>query len=137
MSMSYHPPHAQTKILESSYPATVKTFVLKDGSVANTHYLAIPFNAPNVPGALVTANFLMSVDAQLSKYRPDNWGDFPVLDMNRLSPGDRARFDEVDLGPATLRAQYLAEYAVPEIPSAYLEAIENGWNEHVLRGREE
>ena len=134
MSMSYHPPHAQTKILESTYPPTVRTFVLKDGSVANTHYLAIPFNAPNVPGALVTANFLMSVDAQLAKYRPDNWGDFPVLDMNRLSAKDRMRFDQVDLGPATLSAQYLAEYAVPEIPSAYLEALEKGWEEHVLRG---
>jgi putative spermidine/putrescine transport system substrate-binding protein len=132
MSMSYHPSHAQTKILESAYPATVRTFVLKDGSVANTHFLAIPFNAPNVPGALVVANFLLSVDAQVAKYRPDNWGDFPALDMNRLSARDRDRFDRVDLGPATLSAGYLADYAVSEIPSAYLEAIEKGWNEHVL-----
>ena len=133
MSMSYHPPHAQTKILEGSYPETVRTFVLTDGSIANTHFLAIPFNAPNVPGALVTANFLMSVDAQLSKYRPANWGDFPVLDMNRLTPEARAAFDAVDLGPATLSAEYLAEYAVPEIPARYLEEIEKGWDDNVLR----
>ncbi|MFA6809505.1 MAG: ABC transporter substrate-binding protein [Desulfoplanes sp.] len=133
MSMSYHPPHAQTKILEGSYPNTVRTFVLQDGSLANTHFLAIPFNAPNVPGAMVVANFLMSVEAQLSKYRPSHWGDFPVLDMNRIAPQQAAAFAAVDLGPATLSAAFLAQYAVPEIPSGYLEMIENGWNEKVLR----
>ncbi len=133
MSMSYHPPHAQTRILEGSYPETVRTFVLRDGSISNTHFLAIPFNAPNVPGALVVADFLMSVDAQLAKYDPGRWGDFPVLDMNRLSPEARASFDAVDLGPATLPAEYLADYAVPEIPARYLEEIEKGWDTHVLR----
>ncbi|MDD2219276.1 MAG: ABC transporter substrate-binding protein, partial [Desulfoplanes sp.] len=89
--------------------------------------------APNVPGAMVVANFLMSVEAQLSKYRPSHWGDFPVLDMNRIAPQQAAAFAAVDLGPATLSAAFLAQYAVPEIPSGYLEMIENGWNEKVLR----
>jgi ABC-type uncharacterized transport system YnjBCD substrate-binding protein len=100
--MSYHPPHAQNKILEGSYPATVRTFVMKDGSIYNTHFTAIPFNSPNKAGAMVLANFLISVEAQLSKYSPDNWGDFPALDPDRLNPADQKRFNAVDLGPATL-----------------------------------
>lgn len=135
MSMSYHPPHAQTKILDGTYPDTVRTFVLRDGSLANTHFLAIPYNAPNVPGAMVAANFLMSVEAQLSKYRPSHWGDFPVLDMNRMTPEQAATFAAVDLGAATLTAASLAKYAVPEIPSEYLEMIESGWNDNVLRAQ--
>ena len=130
--MSYHPPHAQNKILEGSYPESVRTFVLEDGSISNIHYTAIPFNAPNKAGAMVLADFLISVEAQLSKYRPQAWGDFPALDMTRLSPEDRKRFAEVDLGPATLSAAELDPAAVPEIPSAYLEALEQGWEEHVL-----
>ena len=130
--MSYHPPHAQNKILEGSYPESVRTFVLEDGSISNIHYTAIPFNAPNKAGAMLLADFLISVEAQLSKYRPRAWGDFPALDMNRLSPGDRKRFAEVDLGPATLSAAELDPAAVPEIPAAYLEALEQGWEEHVL-----
>lgn len=131
--MSYHPPHAQNKILEGTYPKTVRTFALEDGSIYNIHYTAIPFNAPNKAGAMVLSNFLLSVDAQLSKYRPAAWGDFPALDPGRLSPRDRERFQVVDLGPATLRPAELVPVAVPEIPARYLEALEQGWEEHVLR----
>lgn len=130
--MSYHPPHAQNKILEGSYPDTVRTWVMQDGSIANTHFTAIPLNAPNKAGAMVLANFLVSVEAQLSKYSPDNWGDFPVLDQNRLSPEERKRFQAVDLGPATLGSDRLDPVAVPEIGSAYLETLEQGWKKHVL-----
>jgi putative spermidine/putrescine transport system substrate-binding protein len=85
LGMSYHPPHARNMILEGSYPDTVRTFALKDGSIFNTHFTAIAFNAPNKAGAMVLADFLVSVDAQVSKFQPENWGDFPVLDLERLS----------------------------------------------------
>jgi putative spermidine/putrescine transport system substrate-binding protein len=132
LGMSYHPPHAQNMIIEGSYPDTVRTFVLTDGSIFNTHFTAIPFNAPNKAGAMVLADFLVSVDAQVSKFKPENWGDFTVLDMNRLNPPDRQRFESVDLGPATLTPDQLAKTAVPEIPAPYLEALERDWKTHVL-----
>jgi len=132
LGMSYHPPHAQNMIIEGSYPDTVRTFALKDGSIFNTHFTAIPFNAPNKAGAMVLADFLVSVDAQISKFQPENWGDFPVLDMNRLTLSDRQRFEAVDLGPATLTPEQLAKTAVPEIPAPYLEALEQDWKTHVL-----
>jgi putative spermidine/putrescine transport system substrate-binding protein len=131
--MSYHQAHAQNSILIGTYRDTVRTFVMKDGSIYNTHYTAIPFNAPNKPGALVAANFLLSVDAQYSKNNPENWGDFTVLDLNILSDEERELFNSLDLGVATLPVEELATYAVPEIPSEYLEALEKGWEEHVLR----
>ena len=132
MSMSYHPPHAQNKILEGTYPQSVRTFILDSGSLYNTHYTAIPWNAPNKPGAMLTANFLLSVQAQVSKLKPANWGDFPVLDMKALRPEQRERFQSVDLGPATLSPAFLAQRAVPEIPIAYLERLEEDWSTHVL-----
>ncbi|MCA1788119.1 MAG: ABC transporter substrate-binding protein, partial [Desulfobacteraceae bacterium] len=132
LGMSYHPPHAQNMIMQGSYPDTVKTFVLDDGTIYNTHFTAIPFNAPNKAGAMVLADFLISVDAQLSKHHPDNWGDFPALDLDRLTSADRGRFEAVDLGPATLAPDQLAAVAVPEIPAAYLEALEQDWKTHVL-----
>ena len=130
--MSYHPSHAQNKILEGSFPETTRTFVLKDGSIFNTHFTAIPFNAPNKAAAMVLANFLISPEAQLSKYKPGNWGDFPAVDLTRLTPAQKAKFKVVDLGKATLAPDVLGPVAVPEIPSAYLEALEQGWKENVL-----
>ncbi len=132
MGMSYHPSHAQNKIIEGSYPKSARTFVLADGSIYNTHFTAIPFNAPNKTGAMVLADFLISVEAQLSKYNPDKWGDFPALDLARLNPEESKKFQAVDLGPATLGSDILTPVAVPEIPSEYLEALEQGWKENVL-----
>jgi len=131
-AMSYHPSHAQNKIIEGSYPASVRTFVMEEGSIYNTHFTAIPFNGPNKAGAMVLADFLISVEAQLSKYHPDRWGDFPALDLGRLSPEEIKKFQQVDLGHATLGSEMLNQVAVPEIPSQYLEALEQGWKENVL-----
>ncbi len=131
--MAYHPVHAQSRILEGTYPATVRTFVMREGSIFNTHFTAVPFNAPNVNGALVVMDFLLSPDAQVSKLDPANWGDFPAIDMERLAPEEAARFAAVDLGAATLGTEALGAVAVPEIPAQWLEALEQGWLDNVLR----
>lgn len=133
LNMSYHQAHAQNKIVNGMYKKSVRTFIMKDGSIFNTHYTAIPFNAPNKPGAMVTANFLMSVDAQYSKNTPEQWGDFTVIDLARLSDSNRAKFERLDLGAATLPVEVLNRHGVPEIPSAYLELLESGWEQNVLR----
>lgn len=133
MMMAYHPTHAQNRILDGTYPETVRTLVMKEGSIYNTHFTAIPKNAPNKSGALVVMNYLLSPEAQLSKFSPEVWGDFPVLDMQKLPADAVAQFDAVDLGEATLSPAALNAVAVPEIPAEWLEALEKGWEEHVLK----
>ncbi len=135
MNMSYHQASAQGKILQGRYKNTVRTFVLADGSIYNTHFTAVPFNAPNRAGALVVANFLLSPEAQLSKNQPANWGDFTALDISRLSEEERHKFATLDLGAATLPLAELGRAAVPEIPSEYLEHLEKDWQKLVLQGK--
>ena len=132
MAMSYHPAHAQMKILEKTYPDTVRTFVLAEGAIFNTHFTAIPFNAPNKAGAMVLANFLMSPEAQFSKFKPENWGDLPALEIDKLDATWRQAFDAVDLGAATLGPDVLAAAAVPEIAPEYLELLERDWDKIIL-----
>lgn len=132
LNMNYNPTHAQRKILEGTYPDTVRTYRMLDGGISNTHFVAIPFNAPNKAGAMVVADFLMSPEAQLSKFDAANWGDFPAIEMERLPDEWREKFDAMDLGPATLSPQELATTAVPEVPAQYLEALEDGWDAEVL-----
>ena len=135
LNMSYHQASAQSKILQGRYQKTVRTMVMTDGSIYNTHFTAVPFNAPNRAGALVVANFLMSPEAQLSKNDPANWGDFTVLDLGRLNEAQRGSFQTLDLGPATLSVADLSQAAVPEIPAAYLEQLEKDWQKQVLQGQ--
>ena len=132
VNMSYYQAHAANKIMEGKYPSTVRTFVMDHGSIYNNHFTAIPFNAPNISGAMVVANFLVSPEAQLSKNTPKNWGDFTVLDMEKLPAAARQEFDTLDLGEATLDIELLNRNAVPEIPSDYLTRLETDWQRFVL-----
>ncbi len=133
INMSYTQTNAQSRIEAGRYPDTVRSFVMAEGSLFNTHFTAIPFNAPNKPGAMVAANFLLSPEAQYSKNQPANWGDFTVLETASLSPSWRERFENLDLGEATLSFELLEMSAVPEVAPAYVEALEQGWEENVLK----
>ncbi len=83
-AISYHPAEASKMIQDGLYPDTVRTFVFDEGTIANTHFVAIPFNATDKAGAMVLANFLLSAEAQLKKADPAVWGDFPAIDTGRL-----------------------------------------------------
>lgn len=130
-TMSFTQTNAATRIANGRYPETVTSFIMTDGSLFNTHFTAIPFNAPNTAGAVVLANFLLSPEAQLSKNRLENWGDFTVLALDRLPQEYQDRFESLDLGSATVPPAEFDRYGVPEIPSEYWEALERGWDEHV------
>lgn len=132
INMDYNPLAASGKVIAGRYPESVRTFVMEEGSISNIHFVSPPFNAPNVPGAMVAANFLLSPEAQLSKNDPENWGDLTVLDPERLSAEWRERFENVDFGQAALSIERLAETAVPEIDTAYVEYLEKRWEEEML-----
>mgnify|MGYP006297959667 CR=1 FL=1 len=133
INMDYNPLAASGKVLDGRYPETVRTFVMEEGAISNIHYVAIPFNAPNVPEAMVTADFLLSPEAQLSKNRPENWGDLTVLDPQKLPEKWQESFEELDLGPAALPVEELSEAAVPEISAGYVEYLEKRWEEEMLQ----
>ena len=132
LNMSYHQANAQSRILQGRYKKTVRSYLMSEGSIYNTHFTAIPFNAPNSEGALIVANFLLSPEAQLHKNDPGNWGDFTVLDLGRLDADMQHAFSTLDLGEATLALEILSKHGVPEIPSGYLELLENDWEKKVL-----
>ncbi|MTI58853.1 MAG: ABC transporter substrate-binding protein [Firmicutes bacterium] len=133
MTMSYHPTKASGEIVKGNFPETVRTFVLEDGTISNTHFLAIPFNAPNKSGALVVANYLEGFEAQLSKYKPANWGDMPVFSFDKLSEAEKEKVDGVDLGIATLDQKTLQDHRLPEIPAQFIPVIEDVWDSTVAQ----
>ena len=131
MTMSYNPNEASGKINTGEFPKTTKTFVFDSGTIGNTHFLAIPFNAPNKAAALVAINFILSPEAQASKYVPEVWGDLPVVDYNKLTDEEKALFDSVKLGEATLPQNELMEHRIPEMPADLVPIIEKIWMENV------
>jgi putative thiamine transport system substrate-binding protein len=125
-SLAFNPAEASAAITAGRLPETVRTFILADGTIGNTHFVAIPFNAAHPAGAMVVADFLMSPEAQAHKQDPRVWGDGTVLDLAALAPEDRARFDALPLGVATLPPDELTPVR-PEPHPSWMVEIEAEW----------
>ena len=134
-TFSYHQAEASRNILDGLFPPTTRSYVFDEGTIANTHFVAIPFNAEDKAAAMVVADFLLSPEAQLEKATPDVWGDFPVLDQVRLTEEQRRKFAELPRGPATLTGEELSRHQLPEPPSDILVYLEKGWKKNVLKKR--
>ena len=131
--MAYNPAEAASLVANGRYPETTRTFVFDEGTIANTHYVAIPYNSAHKAAAMVVANYLLSPEAQLSKALPDNWGDLPVLDPALMSADLQAKFNAIPRDEATLSTEELAAHRLPELQAPWLTAIEQGWEAEVLQ----
>ena len=126
ITFAFNPAEASSAIANDLLPDTVRSFTFSGGTLSNTHFVAIPYNAAAKAGALVTANFLLSPEAQARKQDPQIWGDPTVLAMDRLDDADRARFAALDLGIATLRPDELGP-ALPEPHPSWMSMVEEEW----------
>jgi len=126
IALSFNPSEASRAISDGQLADTVRTYIHETGTIGNTHFVAIPFNAKASAGAKVFANFLMSAQAQVQKANPDVWGDPTVLAIDKLSASDQQAFDELPLGVATLSAQELSPTLL-EPDASWVELLEAEW----------
>jgi ABC-type uncharacterized transport system YnjBCD substrate-binding protein len=132
-SMSNNQTEAITKSRQGVLPAGARPLLLRNGTIANAHYVGIPFNAPNPAGAMVLANLLLSPAAQLEKQRTEVWGDGTVLDVAALPPEWKARFEALEADSRALPGDSLALYARPEVAPPYHEKLSEDWRRRVRR----
>lgn len=134
-AFSYHQGEASRNILDGLFQKTVRTFVFDEGTITNTHFVAIPYNAKDKAAAMVVANFLLSPEAQLKKATPEVWGDFPAIQPSKLPSLWQKKFEILPRGIATLADNELQAHQLPEPPSKILVQLEKGWVKHVLKSR--
>ncbi|MEE9375760.1 MAG: ABC transporter substrate-binding protein [Rhizobiaceae bacterium] len=123
---AFNPAEASSAIAQNKLPNTVRSFTFSNGTLGNTHFVAIPYNANAKAGALVLANFLLSPEAQVRKQNPKVWGDPTVLNINKLSDKEKAAFAALDLGIATLKPEELGSM-LPEPHPSWMVEIEKEW----------
>jgi putative spermidine/putrescine transport system substrate-binding protein len=129
--MSYDVGGVQSRIDSGRYPETANTFVFDGGTIANTNYIAVAYNSPHKAAALVTANFLCGLPAQLSAAETLNWTT--PLDLSRAPDEWQSAFTRLPRGPTMLPVSVLNTHRLPELQSPWLIAIEEGWAENVLQ----
>lgn len=132
LAFSLNPNEASAEIEKGNLRNTVRTYVLSGGTIANTHFVAIPYNSSAKEGAQVIANFLLSPEAQARKLDPTIWGDPTVLGLEKLTPADRERFTTLKRGVATLSPGELAT-PLPEPHPSWVERLETAWRARYSR----
>jgi putative thiamine transport system substrate-binding protein len=133
ITFAFNPAEASAAIAAGELPDTVRSFTFSEGTLGNTHFVAIPYNANAKEGALLAADFLLSPEAQLRKQDPAYWGDPTVLSMRKLSDADRAAFEAVDLGIATLAPDELGPI-LNEPHASWMDRIEEEWRRRYIAG---
>ena len=123
---AFNPAEASSAIANGELPDSVRSFTFPGGTLGNTHFVAIPYNAAAKAGALVLADFLISPEAQVRKQDPKVWGDPTVLAIDKLPADAQASFAALDLGVATLRPDELGP-AIDEPHPSWMERLEAEW----------
>lgn len=122
-TMSNNDGEVDNKILQGIFPETARAFVMGGGTIQNSHYLGIPRLSPRRAAALVVADFLISPEAQLEKLDPRVWGDGTVLDLTRLPPEWRERFENLPQRRFAPRRSEIAGKAIAEPDAQYMVRI--------------
>lgn len=132
-TMSNNDAEVDNKILQGVLPKSARGLAMTDGTIANSHYQGIPFNAANKAGAMVLCNFLISPEAQYEKAKPDVWADGTVLKVSALPNAWQEKFATIPNRVAALPRDSIRQYAKPEVRPEYHERILEDWRKEVLK----
>ena len=122
-AMAFNPAEASRAIQRGELPRTIRATTFRGGALANSHFLAIPFNARSPDGARVIANFLISPEAQARKADTAVWGDPTVLDVAALPAADRMLFRPVDAEGAPSASGT----PIVDLDASWMTALERAW----------
>ncbi len=122
---AFNPNEAANQIVAKALPAMVVSYQHSAGTIGNTHFLAIPFNARAKQGAQVAINFLLSPAAQARKADIAVWGDPTVLAPGKLSADQRQTFDAAAGVPG---AVLKPAPTLPEPHGSWVDPLEREWS---------
>lgn len=126
IAFAFNPGRASAEIAAGNLPDTVRTVTFDGGTIGNASFVAIPFNANARAGAQVVANLILSPAVQARAQDPAILGFQTVLNLAALTPEDRARFDALSLGVATLSPADLGP-ALLEPHASWMTRIAADW----------
>ncbi len=130
IGLTFNPNEAANLVAAGTLPATTVAWQHTEGTIGNTHFVAIPVNAKAKAGAQVVANFLLSPEAQAKKADLKTWGDPTVLALSKLPASDQALFSSA-AAPGSVS---LPGPAIPEPHASWVALIESSWLERYGQG---
>lgn len=126
IAFNFNPNEPSRAIENGEIPESIRSYIHESGTLANSHFVGVPFNATAPEAALVFANFLLSPEAQARKNDPQYWGDPTVLAMDKIPADQRHYFEDLTTGPASLSADALG-VSLPEPHASWVDLLEHAW----------
>lgn len=130
--ISFNPAEAAVSVNAGLLPDTVRTVVFARGTIGNTSFVAIPYNAANKEGAMVVANFLLDPATQAHAQDYRQTGNFTVLDLRKLTAAERKAFDDLPKTPALPSSAELGTALLEPHPS-WTTRITAEWEKRYIR----
>ncbi len=135
IAMTYGPATLTDLVASGALPDTTKVLTLEEGTVGNASFLAIPANASDPAGAMVVADLALSPEQQAAKADPGTWGQFPVLDPDRLDADQESLFDDLPASPVVPTYDELSRNAHGELAAAWVPVLDEAWRQEVATTR--
>jgi putative thiamine transport system substrate-binding protein len=125
VALTFNPNEPANLVASDELPTTTIAWQHANGTIGNTHFVAIPVNARARAAAQVVANFLLSPQAQARKADLKVWGDPTVLALAKLDADQQKLFAASSTpGSVTHPAP-----ALPEPHASWVPLIEAAWLE--------
>ncbi len=109
-------------------PDSSRSYRMKDGSLSNIHFIAMPYNAAHPDSAKLVVNFLLSPQAQAKKQQASIWGDSTVLVPAKLTAEQQTWFQpEAQLHASATIANQAISPALSEPHASWSLVITQQW----------
>ncbi|WP_076420941.1 ABC transporter substrate-binding protein [Colwellia sp. UCD-KL20] len=128
LGFTFSGPEIPAAVKRYDLPKSIRSYAMADGSLSNTHFVAIPYNASHAQSAQLVANFLLSPEAQAYKQQAEIWGDKTVLIASTLTPEQQNLFKTQTPHPSALAFNSITRTLSEPHPS-WVEAITLGWQQ--------
>lgn len=132
LMISFNPAEAVLSAENGLVPPTARAISLTKGTIGNTSFVAIPYNAAHKEGALVIADFLLSPEAQARAQDPTVIGLLSVLDPMKLSPEEKKLFEASARHPGMPTSEELGE-PLPEPHPSWMTRVTDEWQKRYVR----
>ncbi len=126
LAFTFSGPEIPAAVKRYDLPQSIRSYAMSDGSLSNTHFVGIPYNASHGAGAQLVANFLLSPQAQAYKQQAEVWGDKTVLIASTLTALQQNLFKTQTPHPSALAFNSITRTLSEPHPS-WVEAITQGW----------
>ncbi|CCK76580.1 ABC-type transport system, periplasmic component precursor [Oleispira antarctica RB-8] len=126
LAFTFSGPEIPAAVKRFDLPTSIRSYAMTDGSLSNTHFVAIPYNASQPQAAQLVANFLLSPEAQAHKQKAHIWGDKTVLIQSKLHSKQQTLFKTAKPHPSALPFNSIKRTLSEPHPS-WVNAIIQGW----------